>query len=322
MDSNSKFKGIPTDLIIASFKGALAQDERDSLNAWLSVEGNKERYEALHRLWEHTVSNAEDFSSSKGYGRFRRMISNVWKRVAIAASVAAVAVTVAVTLSTMYSTPATSDISRQICTCMTGKSAVELPDGSKVVLHQGASLSYDNAFSKTNRTVELKGEAYFDVAKDAENEFVVSSAGVDIIVHGTSFNVSESEEAVTVSLVDGSVEIVTGNDVRCSLTPGYSAIYNKVSGSLTSAKDDVDFASCWASESLTFTQTSLGEVCRYLSKWYGVEIVVPEHLKTSCSYTFTIREEPIDQILEIMSRLNPMKYLYTNDHRIIISEIN
>ena len=99
-------------------------------------------------------------------------------------------------------------------------------------------------------------------------------------------------------------------------------IYNKVSGSLTSAKDDVDFASCWASESLTFTQTSLGEVCRYLSKWYGVEIVVPEHLKTSCSYTFTIREEPIDQILEIMSRLNPMKYLYTNDHRIIISEIN
>ena len=72
---------------------------------------------------------------------------------------------------------------------------------------------------------------------------------------------------------------------------------------------------------MTFTQASLGEVCRYLSKWYSVEIVIPESLKASCSYTFTIREEPIDQILDIMSRINPMKYIYTNDHRIIISEI-
>ena len=315
---NTTFNQIPTDLIIASFRGGLSQDQRIELDSWLSEDGNKERYEALHRLWNHTVSNAEGFSSQKGYGRFCRRISNVWKKIAVAASVAVVAVT----SCALYFTLTPSGVSLQTCTCVTGKSVLELPDGSKVVLHQDASLSYDNSFANTNRAVELKGEAYFDVAKDAENEFVVSSAGVDIIAHGTSFNVSESEEAVTVSLVDGSVEIVTGNDVRCSLTPGHSAIYNKVSGSLTSAKDDVDFASCWASESLTFTQTSLGEVCRYLSKWYGVEIVVPEHLKTSCSYTFTIREEPIDQILEIMSRLNPMKYLYTNDHRIIISEIN
>lgn len=315
---NAKSNQIPTDLIIDSFRGGLSQEQKSELDSWLSEDGNKEKYEALHRLWNHTVSNAEGFSSQKGYGRFCRRISNVWKKIAVAASVAVVAVT----SCALYFTLTPSGVSLQTCTCVTGKSVLELPDGSKVVLHQDASLSYDNSFSNTNRAVELKGEAYFDVAKDTENEFVVSLAGVDIIVHGTSFNVSESEEAVTVSLVDGSVEIVTGNDVRCSLTPGYSAIYNKVSGSLTSAKDDVDFASCWASESLTFTQTSLGEVCRYLSKWYGVEIVVPEHLKTSCSYTFTIREEPIDQILEIMSRLNPMKYLYTNDHRIIISEIN
>ena len=81
-------------------------------------------------------------------------------------------------------------------------------------------------------------------------------------------------------------------------------------------------AACWAKDRLTFTQASLGEVCRYLSKWYGVQIVVPDELKSSCSYTFTIKDEPIDQILDIMSRINPMKYLYTNDYRIIISEIH
>ena len=100
------------------------------------------------------------------------------------------------------------------------------------------------------------------------------------------------------------------------------AIYDKETGCLIDRKDDVAFASCWAKDRLTFTQASLGEVCRYLSKWYGVQIVVPDELKSSCSYTFTIKDEPIDQILDIMSRINPMKYLYTNDYRIIISEIH
>lgn len=315
---NTRFNQIPTDLIIRSFRGSISPDQKRELDTWLSKDGNRERYEALHRLWDHTLSNAKGFSSSKGYNRFRSRISNVWKKIAVAASVTVVAVTSCALY--YYLTP--SEVSMQTCTCVTGKSVMELPDGSKVVLHQDASLSYGNSFSHTNRIVELKGEAYFDVAKDAENEFVISSGGVDVIVHGTSFNVSETEDVVTVSLVDGSVEIVTGNDVRCSLTPGHSAIYNKESGSLITTKDDVDFASCWARDSLTFTQASLGDVCRYLSKWYGVEIIVPEQLKLSCSYTFTIREEPIDQILDIMSRINPMKYLYTNDHRIIISEIN
>ena len=318
MNDNTHRTEIPTDLIITSFRGELVKDQRTELNGWLSEDGNRERYEALKRLWDHTVSDAEGFSSSKGYGRFRRRISNVWKKVAVAASVAAVLVI----SCTAYYLFLPSEPLCQTCTCVTGKSVVELPDGSKVVLHQDASLSYDNAFSQTNRTVGLKGEAYFDVAKDEENEFVIGMDGLDIIVHGTTFNVSEEDEAVTVSLVDGSVEIVAQNDVRCSLTPGYSATYDKETGCLTSRKDDVDFASCWARDCLTFTQASLGEVCRYLSKWYGLEIVVPEQLMTSCSYSFTIREEPIDQILDIMSKINPMKYLYTNDHRIIISEIH
>ena len=203
-----------------------------------------------------------------------------------------------------------------------GKSSVILPDGTNVILHKGAALSYDNSFSKTNRTVSLDGEAYFDVAKDTENTFTVSVDDVDVVVLGTTFNVNETCESVVVSLVEGSVEVITPSGTGCLLAPGQSATFDKDSGSLVRQKDDVLFASCWAQDRLTFTQASLGEVSTYLSKWYGVEIVVPEELKSSCSYTFTIREEPIDQILDIMSRINPMRYLYTNDYRIIISEIH
>ena len=309
---------IPVELIIASFKGEIKAEQESELASWLSIEDNKAKYEALKRLGHHTVSNATACNSSKGYGTFRRRVSNIWKKVAVAASVAAL---VAITCTT-YHVLNPVQIEQQTYRCVTGKSIVELPDGSEVVLHKGSSLSYDNAFSKTNRNVRLEGEAFFDVAEDKENRFTLSVDGLDVTVYGTSFNVFEDNESVTVSLVEGSVEVSAQNDVRCLLSPGHSAIYDKETGCLIDRKDDVAFASCWAKDRLTFTQASLGEVCRYLSKWYGVQIVVPDELKLSCSYTFTIKDEPIDQILDIMSRINPMKYLYTNDYRIIISEIH
>lgn len=319
MNDNTKTEKIPTDIIIASFRGDLADSRKTDLGEWLAAEGNQEKYDALKRVWDSTVFNAGEFESRKAYGRLRRRMSNVWKPFAIAASVAAVAA-VGFTLYNIYdgqSEPALT----QTYACVTGKSSVILPDGSSIVLHKGASLSYDNTFSKTNRSVSLDGEAYFDVAKDAENTFTVNVGDIDITVYGTTFNVAEDSQTITVSLVDGSVDVATEAGMTCALVPGHSAIFDKQTGNLIDRKDDVAFASCWAQDRLTFTQASLGEVCRYLSKWYGVEIVVADALKSSCSYTFTIREEPIDQILDIMSRINPMKYLYTNDHRIIISEI-
>ena len=74
--------------------------------------------------------------------------------------------------------------------CLTGKSSVLLPDGSKVILHNGSSISYDESYSETNRSVSLTGEAYFDVTKDQDNEFSVFVDNLRVKVHDTSFNVS------------------------------------------------------------------------------------------------------------------------------------
>lgn len=317
MKENIKSETLPVDIITASFRGDLTDSQKAVLDKWLSLEGSKEKYEALKRVWNQTVSNPEIFDPHKAYGKLQRRKSNVWKQLAIAASTAAI-LAVGFTLYNLY-TPEPSFT--QTYACVTGKSSVILPDGTNVVLHKGATLSYDTSFSKNNRRVSLDGEAYFDVVKDAESTFTVSVDDVDIAVYGTTFNVMEDSESVIVSLVEGSVDVMTKSGSRCALKPGHSAIFEKQTGNLTDRKDDVTFAACWAQDRLTFTQASLGEVCCYISKWYGVEIVIPDDLKSSCSYTFTIREEPIDQILDIMSRINPIKYIYTNDQRIIISEI-
>lgn len=316
MNVNTEPTKTPTELIISSFKGELTESQKQLLDNWLSIEGNKGKYEAFKRIWGNTIQNAGKYDSHKAYGKLRRRTSNIWKTLAITASTAA-AIAVGFTL---YNTYKVEPPLIQTYTCLSGKSSVSLPDGSSVVLHKGATLSYDNSFRIDNRAVSLDGEAYFDVAKDAENTFIVKVDDIDITVHGTTFNVHEDNNSVVVSLLDGSVEVMTKSGQRCALEPGHSAIFEKQSGNLTERKDDVDCAVCWAQERLTIKQAPLGDVCRYLSKWYGVEIEVADALKSSYSYTFTVRDESIDQILNIMNRINPMKYTYTHDHRIIISE--
>ena len=172
MATNPKTKNLPTDSIIASFRGDLTDSQQVILNQWLSAEGNKEKYNALKRVWDSSVSHAGEFNPDQGYRKFRARVSKVWKSLAVAASVAAV-FAIGFTLYNMY---VAVPVLTQTYACVTGKSSVMLPDGSKVILHKGSSISYDNSFSKTNREVSLEGEAYFDVAKDMKNTFVVSLA--------------------------------------------------------------------------------------------------------------------------------------------------
>ena len=205
-------------------------------------------------------------------------------------------------------------------TCISGKSRVVLPDGSVATLHKNTILSYDKYFSCSNRKINLDGEAYFDVVSDPDNPFTISIDEIEITVYGTTFNVMENSQNVIVSLLEGSLEVKADENVVCTLVPGHAAVYDKETGSLVEGRADVAFASCWAQDRLIFTQASLGEVCRYMSKWYGIEIILPESLSSSGSYAFTIRDESIDQILDIVNRINPISYRYTNDNRVIISE--
>ena len=86
-----------------------------------------------------------------------------------------------------------------------GEYALQLADGTRVWLNAGTSLRYPVAFSGQERRVELRGEGYFEVAKDSASPFVVSVNGVDVRVLGTSFNVSAYSDEVVTTLVEGKV---------------------------------------------------------------------------------------------------------------------
>ena len=130
----------------------------------------------------------------------------------------------------------------QVYTCIDGKSKVFLPDGTGVWLQSNTTLTYGNDFRKESRLVHLSGEAYFEVAKDKEKPFIVQIEGMQVVVHGTKFNVESPKGAAQskVSLIEGSVSLITSSE-RVFLKPREIAVYDKRQNKMEINTGDVAF---------------------------------------------------------------------------------
>ena len=143
-----------------------------------------------------------------------------------------------------------------------------LSDGSLVYLNAETSVKYPVVFAENERMVELDGEAYFEVAKDASRPFIVRMNGVDVKVTGTSFNARayRNEGKVVTTLIEGRVE-VNGK----AIVPGEQARYEVGDGDLEVAKVNVEHFVAWKEGYFVFRNERLEDVMRTLARWYKVE---------------------------------------------------
>lgn len=211
----------------------------------------------------------------------------------------------------------------QTYTALNGKSKIVLPDGSDVWLNAESSLEYRTTFWSKERSVLLNGEAFFNVAKDKDHPFVVKSQGFRVKVYGTTFNVEAREKSneMCVSLLSGSVDVASANEAHM-IMPGETAVCMKNSGKISVEKSDVDFVAMWAKESVRFERKSIRELIKYLSRWYGVKIYLDPSIPENQAYTFTIKNEPLEEILRLMARIHPIKYSFDENNKVTISENN
>lgn len=155
-----------------------------------------------------------------------------------------------------------------------GQYKVILPDGTQVWLNSASSLTYPIHFSRKERKVELEGEAYFDVAHNAQIPFIVNSVGQSIQVLGTQFNVEAygDERQFTTTLVQGSVH-VSSNHVPSSLTlkPGQQAVLS--GGKFEVGIVDVNDYTAWKDGLIMLNNFDLPTVIKQLERWYDVEFV-------------------------------------------------
>ena len=155
-----------------------------------------------------------------------------------------------------------------------GTYTVELCDGTKVYLNSGTTLEFPSRFDGKVRSVILKGEAYFDVARNVSKPFVVEVDEMKVKVLGTSFNVKSyvDEPGVYTTLVEGSVAILRDGQPEKNIKPGEQAYYNKGVGTLSIAEVDVNEFTSWKDGVFYFKDIALEEILRIVSRWYDLEV--------------------------------------------------
>lgn len=148
-----------------------------------------------------------------------------------------------------------------------------LSDGTVIWLNSCTQLRYPTAFSGKLREVFLEGEAYFEVAKNAEMPFFVRTDNVDVKVLGTSFNVSayKDDKNVTTTLAQGSVEVLMPQGNRV-IRPNEQLIFNRQNGCFDCRKVDASMYSAWKDGMFVFEDETLEHIMDRLRIWYDVEV--------------------------------------------------
>jgi len=161
-----------------------------------------------------------------------------------------------------------------IATPRGGQYQITLPDHSRVWLNAESSLRFPTAFTEKQRTVELTGEAYFEVAPNKEQPFLVKAGTTETRVLGTQFNIMAygDEGPVKTTLLEGSVQMGLGQ-ANTLLTPGQQGQYDPEKGKMATRTVNTRQVTAWKDGYYFFDRTPVQSIMRQISRWYDVQIV-------------------------------------------------
>jgi hypothetical protein len=182
-----------------------------------------------------------------------------------------------------------------------GQFQVRLADGTNVWLNAGSSLHFPTAFVGDERIVQLTGEAYFEVAHNADKPFKVEVDGMHVKVLGTHFNINSyrSDSVWRTTLVQGKIEISNGQK-EAVLTPGNQARIESRNRLSIIQMADTGQAIAWKNGFFQFKNAEIKTVMGEISRWYDVEIVY-KGLNTEEHFTGTIsRDMPTHDLLRLL----------------------
>lgn len=187
-----------------------------------------------------------------------------------------------------------------------GQYELQLPDGTRVWLNAASSLKYPASFSSLKqRSVELTGEAYFEVAKDKTKPFLVKSKGQEVEVLGTHFDVNAypDEQSIRTTLIEGSVKL----NGQLTLKPGQQSVLND--GKFNVKEVNANDAADWKNGEFVFNNEPLTSILKKAARWYGVEIVYTNELARIPTFTGSVsRSENISSVLNMLEETSNVRF--------------
>ena len=180
-----------------------------------------------------------------------------------------------------------------------GQYQVTLADGTQVWLNAASSIRFPVVFTGAERKVEITGEVYFEVSKNAAIPFKVKTAASEVVVLGTHFivNAYDDEAAVKTTLLEGSVKIIAAGQPIKYLQPGQQSAINK-QGTITVLNNaDIEEALAWKNGRFQFNSADLKSILRQISRWYDVDVVYKGNVNLHFTGQLT-RNDNVSKVFE------------------------
>jgi transmembrane sensor len=313
----------PIGLLPKVFAGEASPEETRLTEEWRAADPkNQAEYEAIEKLWKISGEASEpgEIDLDEEWRRMEAAMVPVFagklvmmRIMQIAASLVIIAVLgfMAIQFSGNKSEKAPA----------ASLASVILPDGTSVSLNAGSVISYKKGFGSAHRQVHLKGEAWFEVKKNADLPFVIAAGEANIRVTGTKFNVKayHSLKDVRVTVTEGTVMFYNHAepDKEITLHAGETGVMNKsdraVSSMVTGNLNDI----AWKTGIMDFHDTPLSDVIEVLVNTYHRKIELDPSIG-NCRVTVRFENREREAVLNVLRSTLDLK-ITTKGKRITIS---
>lgn len=304
--------------------GLTTDDENRRVEAWMeAAPENRKLMEEIHAIqlaadtWQMKRHIDTEGALKKVKGRIRTKIS-WWEWAQRVAAVLSIPLLIG-TLFLYFDRQAEPSVAQmiEIRTNPGMTTSVVLPDSTVVCLNSETVLRYPSGFTGDSRQVELEGEAFFDVAKDAEKRFVVSVPHrSQIEVYGTRFNIEAytNDDRISTTLVEGSVGFKytdkEGTGKKVTLCPRQKLVFTPSAGQTDIYATSCESETAWKDGKIVFENTPMEEVLRMLGKRYNVDFVVRNIRLKDYAFTGTFTTQRLERIMEYFKISSHIKWRY------------
>ncbi|HEY4787501.1 MAG TPA: FecR domain-containing protein [Bacteroidales bacterium] len=311
------------DLFIRYFTGRLSEQEEKALLDWIEEsEENRKEFLQERKLWDmlllntpETIIDEEKTLTIRGTSR-RRIIQFT--------SIAAVLI-VLLSISIWFVTNKlrTEKPVLNIVDVPIGQRVLlTLSDGSKVWLNAKSRFSFPNHFGKNNRTVQLVGEALFDVVHNENSPFIVNTPQYQVKVLGTQFDVYAYKNSNTfeTTLIQGKVILSenNANSLPFELNPGEQFLFDTLSRERNIRKVETEEYTTWINGVYSFNNQLFSSIVQRLERYYEVNIDVAYPELMNFRFTGKFRySDPLSVILDVVKKSKAFQYKQTGNKILI-----
>lgn len=329
------------ELIYKSLSGEITSEEQSQLNQWLNASAdNQKEADIITETWELSSNFTKDFDVDldKDFAQLQNRIQSNFNIVEVEKKEAIVkSMPTASTQKTSWWKPLSvaaavlllagaffilnnNQSEAQMLVLETGEGEekeVQLADNSKVWLNENSKLTYPRQMDGDYRKVTLEGEAFFDVTKNSQKQFIITTRNSEVKVLGTSFQVSAYDETKTEVVVKtGKVSLGKKNEVKpLVLVANEIGIHNNQTDQYSKGRIKDFNTISWQSNVLDFDDTSLSKVLYDVGKHFDIELILANKKLSNCPFGSIFNSPQRQDVLDAICKVFELKLVHIGEKR-------